>query len=129
MIYCLNFVKKNMEVFLNRHPHVREIHHQINNSFNINRITPACAGNTTFDDNPTLDDEDHPRMCGKYLAVFCASYAWLGSPPHVREIHFELQFRPLLSRITPACAGNTLEFDTKRKEKQDHPRMCGKYDD
>ena len=67
MIYCLNFVKKNMEVFLNRHPHVRE-------------IPLVCM----------LDIEllqDHPRMCGKYLAVFCASYAWLGSPPHVREIH------------------------------------------
>lgn len=28
MIYCLNFVKKNMEVFLNRHPHVRKIQRQ-----------------------------------------------------------------------------------------------------
>ena len=47
MIYCLNFVKKNMEVFLNRHPHVRE-------------IPLVCM----------LDIEllqDHPRMCGKYI--------------------------------------------------------------
>ena len=66
-------------------------------------------------------------MCGKYFLLVLLSFLRSGSPPHVREIHFELQFRPLLSRITPACAGNTLEFDTKRKEKQDHPRMCGKY--
>ena len=106
---------------------MREIHHQINNSFNINRITPACAGNTTFDDNPTLDDEDHPRMCGKYLAVFCASYAWLGSPPHVREIHHQINNSFNINRITPACAGNTTFDDNPTLDDEDHPRMCGKY--
>lgn len=29
MIYCLNFVNKNLEVFLNRHPHVWEIRRQL----------------------------------------------------------------------------------------------------
>ena len=46
MIYCLNFVNKNLEVFLNRHPHVREIQlARVKIRADI-RITPACAGNT-----------------------------------------------------------------------------------
>lgn len=29
MIYCINFVNKNLEVFLNHPPHVREIRRQL----------------------------------------------------------------------------------------------------
>ena len=31
---------------------------------------------------------DHPRMCGKYAVVFSIKLNIVGSPPHVREVHF-----------------------------------------
>ncbi len=73
MIYCLNFVKKNMEVFLNRHPHVREIPCSFLCIICLVRITPACAGNTQKKYQMTLTVWDHSHMCGKYYVESAGS--------------------------------------------------------
>ena len=128
MIYCLNFVKKNMEVFSNRHPHVREI------PLLLSKYVSWM--------------QDHPRMCGKYSYKCISNSGMVGSPPHVREILFQQECQIHQLGITPACAGNTASRKRLSKSSkgspphvreipkflqltsatiQDHPRMCGKY--
>ena len=127
MIYCLNFVNKNLEVFLNRHPHVREIQlARVKIRADI-RITPACAGNTLIFDSIIKSTKDHPRMCGKYWLLLPARLYKVGSPPHVREILDNHSIVRMTYRITPACAGNTSITLIRPKTTEDHPRMCGKY--
>ena len=108
-------------------PHVREIQTFLSGRTFAYRITPACAGNTGTIQGVTIEGEDHPRMCGKYCVVPNLCWFQQGSPPHVREIRKEMPRKTNLSRITPACAGNTIIAITRRKATKDHPRMCGKY--
>ena len=71
------------------------------------RITPACAGKTSFDRYESHSSRDHPRMRGEDVLRLGDSEGLVGSPPHARG-------RPLMGqsgtreiRITPACAGKT----------------------
>ena len=66
-------------------------------------------------------------MCGKYNRLFQKYQSHRGSPPHVREILIASKVAFSQSRITPACAGNTLSSQLLFGHNQDHPRMCGKY--
>ena len=67
-------------------PHVREVLLVMNFSMFSLRITPACAGSTTSKETILFVNEDHPRMCGKYLVCFLVLHEYTGSPPHVREV-------------------------------------------
>ena len=116
-----------MEVFLNRHPHVREIPTNWSTPYSRWRITPACAGNTQTWTTKPNDHWDHPRMCGKYVSNRPRLGKRRGSPPHVREIPIKAVIQTTMNRITPACAGNTLLWLYQMVLNQDHPRMCGKY--
>ena len=49
----------------------------------------------------------------------------MGSPPRMRGKLGERIYRPVLSGITPACAGKTLPGASRRGHPWDHPRMCG----
>ena len=72
-------------------------------------ITPACAGNTQ---NLTLGeaiDRDHPRLRGEYFYCESLRMEVVGSPPLARGIHSKFTTNSTTSRITPACAGNTLK--------------------
>mgnify|MGYP006878945930 CR=1 FL=1 len=73
------------------------------------RITPACAGKTTFSAFAFMIPRDHPRVCGKNSANLSGQLANLGSPPRVREKLFVTFVLCLKLRITPACAGKTLK--------------------
>ena len=66
-------------------------------------------------------------MCGKYANATSCWLAVPGSPPHVREIPFNVLINCCGFRITPACAGNTQTQQPKKSRARDHPRMCGKY--
>ncbi len=66
-------------------------------------------------------------MCGKYDFWKVERQKVVGSPPHVREILIASKVAFSQSRITPACAGNTLSSQLLFGHNQDHPRMCGKY--
>ena len=48
-----------------------------------------------------------------------------GSPPHVRVILSDEYDKALEDRITPACAGNTRKSLSSKRQREDHPRMCG----
>ena len=50
-------------------------------------ITPACAGNTSYDGKLVDVDRDHPRLRGEYKAIKLMPEELQGSPPLARGIH------------------------------------------
>ena len=73
----------------------------------LDRIIPACAGNTSYDGKRIQIAWDHPRLCGEYLRTQARNKSGVGSSPLVRGIlRKQLPFI-VTSRIIPACAGNT----------------------
>ena len=73
----------------------------------VDRITPACAGNTISHACNVVEFGDHPRVCGEYTISAVLSTRFVGSPPRVRGILVCGKFPHGIGRITPACAGNT----------------------
>ena len=69
-------------------------------------ITPACAGNSKFEQFAPLSKRDHPRVCGEQYQMLLKLYVVLGSPPRVRGTVSWPTQTVLPHRITPACAGN-----------------------
>ena len=51
-----------------------------------------------------------------------------GSPPRVRGKHLPRKTLGTGSRITPACAGKTMNALTITLRSTDHPRVCGEND-
>ena len=107
-------------------PHVRErryIQYTIHSTL---RITPACAGRTSFRQSLCTSQRDHPRSRGKDAILNIITNELEGSPPLAREGHSEERFHTKEAGITPAFAGRTNCFKICVKFLQDHPRMCGK---
>ena len=79
-------------------------HHQ---GYRHHRITPACAGNSLGQGTALESPWDHPRVCGEQIA--CVSmYCFIrGSPPRVRGTGSAPFAWISITRITPACAGNS----------------------
>ena len=71
-------------------------------------ITPACAGNRTTWKDENGNTWDHPRVCGEQPIHLPLTNKYLGSPPRVRGTGSVIPFFLNPSRITPACAGNSL---------------------
>ena len=89
------------------------------------RITPACAGNSTWYDTSIHTLWDHPRVCGEQATLSHKLAASQGSPPRVRgTAHGTNPGRPG-ERITPACAGNSQKLNSPCNLDKDHPRVCG----
>ena len=72
------------------------------------RITPARAGKTRGEYRVAIQNEDHPRACGKDEEIDEEFFAELGSPPRVRERRQPPQPHAQQKRITPARAGKTI---------------------
>ena len=71
------------------------------------RITPACAGNRLSFLCLAIPSRDHPRVCGEQSGFSISPSFVQGSPPRVRgTASFDVSGRKI-SRITPACAGNS----------------------
>ena len=68
---------------------------------------------------------DHPRMRGENSTWSAVSTDRVGSPPHARGKFKGGYNRPLISGITPACAGKIGGRGTGRPPPWDHPRMRG----
>ena len=64
-------------------------------------------------------------MCGEQAITPSSIGAQPGSPPRVRgtEPDGDRPKRP--ERITPACAGNSINLLSRLYVNQDHPRVCG----
>ena len=127
-------------------PRVRGTETAENTTYADEGITPACAGNrskslfnaafrtdhprvcgeqskTFFHGSPVL--ADHPRVCGEQKVNVLSWSFSLGSPPRVRGTDPYLPSSIHRSRITPACAGNSIPIYRVILLITDHPRVCG----
>ena len=91
--------------------------------------TPAYAGNTSDPSSTIPVFRDHPRLRGEYSIPFDRRVALIGSPPLTRGIRGIDNTICYISRITPACAGNTYSRIPKWSGCRDHPRLRGEYGD
>ena len=89
------------------------------------RITPACAGKTYYENRAQRTLQDHPRVCGENLRRCQIFRGLTGSPPRVRGKLNRSCTIVSFTRITPACAGKTKRYGTARNSYKDHPRVCG----
>ena len=72
----------------------------------VQRITPACAGNSRGHRQPDRGNQDHPRVCGEQPGLRRGTAPGIGSPPRVRGTGgFSVVVGDEVG-ITPACAGN-----------------------
>ena len=107
-------------------PRVREKLISCNVVFTNRRITPACAGKTSWQYSRLVKYRDHPRVCGKNLIKLLRFGNTLGSPPRVREKRRGNKCHGHAIGITPACAGKTDMNSFQGVLAEDHPRVCGK---
>ena len=91
----------------------------------LHRITPACAGNSSAGCSICRRKSDHPRVCGEQTATPGMLWIGMGSPPRVRGTGLRRGRFPAWQGITPACAGNSMAHQTARRQRKDHPRVCG----
>ena len=106
-------------------PHARGRLEHEPRGFPPGRITPACAGKTTFASLRAERCRDHPRMRGEDHSVAPGEEVEEGSPPHARGRPAAQAGRASACRITPACAGKTLRPPAATSRRSDHPRMRG----
>ena len=88
-------------------------------------ITPACAGNRAGCMGYLCGFWDHPRVCGEQAFNLCLSTLERGSPPRVRGTGIIIMAFFGMTRITPACAGNSFRRSLNCWTLWDHPRVCG----
>ena len=93
--------------------------------FDVNGITPACAGKSWLCSLFLVVPKDHPRVCGEKSMENSMNIDKQGSPPRVRGKDVVVKFHPILSGITPACAGKRRQAARRRYAGGDHPRVCG----
>ena len=88
-------------------PRVRGTAAAVRYPFQVIRITPACAGNSSSTTRRWSPGRDHPRVCGEQRSTMTLQTYRLGSPPRVRGTVGYGEGINQLTRITPACAGNS----------------------
>ena len=89
------------------------------------RITPACAVKTGAAFRLPLGFWDHPRLRGENYIEYIAHDRKRGSPPLARGKLIRANASTQHIRITPACAGKTLQDLQAVHESEDHPRLRG----
>ena len=91
------------------------------------RLTPACAGKTQPCNAHDCQYEAHPRLRGEdLLPVNCLSSP-SGSPPLARGRPELVQVRQSRIRLTPACAGKTVQLRQADVRLLAHPSLRGDY--
>ena len=108
-------------------PLARGIPEYINLTCTLDRITPACAGNTIDCRAYRGTSQDHPRLRGEYKNLILYMTVNEGSPPLARGIQAIGITEVGRSGITPACAGNTERTNISCRNVRDHPRLRGEY--
>ena len=89
------------------------------------RITPACAGKSTFLQPGIAASWDHPRVRGE--KQYCAPQKEppRGSPPRARGKVGSPSKLMAKEGITPACAGKSPFSELRFLNSGDHPRVRG----
>ena len=64
-------------------------------------------------------------MCGEKPVPTMRPDSWAGSSPHVRGKVTYKDSGKNANRITPACAGKSLNGARMAANSKDHPRVCG----
>ena len=108
-------------------PHTREVLSKSGLNVKHGRITPAYAGSTVLLCFPASQPEDHPRIRGKYGIRPISIRSHRGSPPHTREVLFDL-FNTNAIGITSAYAGSTKQLSVDSGQGS-LSRIRGKYPD
>ncbi len=70
------------------------------------RFSPACAGNATLPTSLGKRLAVQPRVCGERSAASTCTFGVDGSAPRVRGTPWAFTHCPMISRFSPACAGN-----------------------
>ena len=73
----------------------------------VGRITPACAGKSSYYYGYCWCIKDHPRVCGEKNAMERNPSSSKGSPPRVRGKEYDAICAEIYAGITPACAGKS----------------------
>ena len=88
-------------------------------------ITPAHAGKRAARAGGRAHSRDHPRTCGEKACLSAIASHASGSPPHMRGKVAGGSGKTLLTGITPAHAGKSLNQLLILGISWDHPRTCG----
>ena len=106
-------------------PRVRGTPVQRGDKREVRRFIPACAGNSTSNDQTPTPRAVHPRVCGELINAAHADTLNGGSSPRVRGTPSPREPCPRASRFIPACAGNSPDPREWAFASPVHPRVCG----
>ena len=106
-------------------PRVRGKLQMVERMFEVGRIIPARAGQTTAGLTARNTGTDHPRACGANNLSIWTPWPATGSSPRVRGKQRDVGQVAANHRIIPARAGQTLVQKSMTSCNADHPRACG----
>jgi len=115
------------DMWMGSPPHTRGILRLLFPDADIQRFTPAYAGNTGMCNSHSQGTQVHPRIRGEYDCEIPRALQAGGSPPHTRGILSAGATSSALSGFTPAYAGNTSLAETTIIVDKVHPRIRGEY--
>ena len=89
------------------------------------RFIPACAGNSTANDDEIQHLTVHPRLCGELKHCLVTRNNFPGSSPLARGTPTGEPGIHELNRFIPACAGNSSCVKDCEQGSSVHPRLRG----
>ena len=110
------------------HPRIRGEHSRLSmSSTPTEGSSPHTRGARGGFYHAHVPDMDHPRIRGEHLANAASITNPYGSSPHTRGARARTIATLLRSRIIPAYAGSTYDFDVWCWNSWDHPRIRGEH--
>ena len=91
------------------------------------RYSPACAGNTLEVIRLDTVFPVQPRVCGEHAFKPLARLERIGTAPRVRGTRALGTAGAMLTRYSPACAGNTCGGPRDPPFSSVQPRVCGEH--
>ena len=93
----------------------------------MDRFSPACAGNTRGRRMRAAPSPVQPRVCGEHHGTRRTRRRSRGSAPRVRGTRAADAEPPRDHRFSPACAGNTRAVHPPPVHGSVQPRVCGEH--
>ena len=91
------------------------------------RLTPACAGSTSWPLASRRRLSTYPRVCGEHCSMPFPRRSGSDLPPRVRGALRQVARRQHRPRLTPACAGSTGGAPSVCAASTTYPRVCGEH--